>query len=257
MSGPLLEQLGIGYYVDPSILDGVQAAWMIAGVISIACFTIGLNSTLVMVEDKERRTINDFIASPLKPRILWVSYFISAFLITFFLTLLVTVLGFIYLGAATNLALSFTDFLLVVGILALSCLSSVAFMLCVMSFFKTNSTSAAFTGIFSAIIGFLIGAYIPMGMLPVPVQSFTGLIPGTHTSTLLRVALINQTYQTAELPQSVLNTLNEFFSLEINLFGWVVPQYLMYIYLAASAALFGVVFFLINRVLYKRKRKSA
>ncbi|MCL2848178.1 MAG: ABC transporter permease [Firmicutes bacterium] len=258
LTTPFLEQLGIeADAIGDRALDAVKTAWMVAGVISMAVFTIALNSTLVMVEDKEKRAIGDFIASPIKPNMLLTSYFISAFLVTFLLCLGVLVLGFTYLGIFTGLTLSIVDFFAMVGTLALSCLAAVAFMLCIMSFFKSNAGTTAFTGVFVALIGFLIGAYIPAGMIPNDViPSLMGLIPGSHTSALFRQQLINRTAYTVGFHNETMSTINQFFSLEIQWFGFIVPNYLMYIYLVLSAILFSVLFFFINSFLRKRGRRN-
>ena len=249
MTAPFLESLDYGVELDARTFDALTSAWMIAGVISMACFTIGLNSTLVMVEDKEKRMIGDFVASPLSPIMLHVSYFLSAFIVTFTLCFLVMTLGFLYLVIFTSLIIGFIDFLLLTGILFLGTLSAVALMLCVMSFFKSNAASAAFTGIFSALIGFLIGAYIPAGMLPRGVQNITGLIPGSHTSTLLRNTLIRRTYYTLYLPEDMLATLSNFFSFNLTLFGTTFTTRLMFVYIAISTILFGALFFVIAYLL--------
>jgi len=253
---PLADSLGydLAYYYDLT-LRSVTAAWMMGGIISMACFTIGLNSTLLMVSDKEKNKTHDFLTSPMPPRYLFVSYFLAAFLITFLLTFIIAFLGFLFLYVFTTVSISFADILPMIGILALACLSSVALILCFISFFKSTSTSVAFVGIFSLIIGVLIGAFVPGGILPYQAQYATSLIPGSHASTLFRQIFLRRTlYQAVYdgMPNYTYMQIREFFSLDVNFFGRHLRSYIMYLVLAISAVIFGVLYFLINLFLRKR-----
>ena len=49
---------------------------------------------------------------------------------------------------------------------------------------------ASLIAVFSTAVGFLIGAYMPLGMLPAWVQSLCAFIPGTYACSLLRYSFM-------------------------------------------------------------------
>jgi len=56
----------------------------------------------------------------------------------------------------------------------------------VVSFFKKSSALGAFSGVVSAAVGFMIGAYMPMASMAKPVQFACNLFPGSHVAGLFR-----------------------------------------------------------------------
>ncbi|MDR0425558.1 MAG: ABC transporter permease [Clostridiales bacterium] len=248
------EMLRAGLDPDCVGLDRIRAiadSWMIAGVISISTLTIGLNSMLVMISDKETKTINDFISSPIKPHKFFLAYFIAAFLLTFTLCILVLIVGLFYLTFVSGVALGAAEIFELLLILLLSCMSSVMIMACIMGFFKSNASVSGFNGIFSAIIGFVIGAYFPLGMLPAAVQTVSGTVPATHATALFRNVLMDAAMGgadgLAELT-AVIPKIRELYAISLNLFGFTVNKPVMYVYLSLSILLAFLMYLLIDRL---------
>jgi len=236
--------------VDPSLIAAIVSAWMIAGVLGIACLSVGLNSTLPLVQDKQNRATDDFTASPIKPVNLLFSYLFSAVFITFTLSLIILIISLTYLWIATGIAFSFIIVLELFLILFLSSLSSVTLMLCVMSFFKTTQSSTAFTGVYTALIGFVTGAYLPLDFLPDPVQNVAAFVPGTHSIGLFRSVFINNILNNlpADTDSESIYQLQNAFSLELNVFGAQLSTSAMYGILAGSTVLFFILYLIIDRI---------
>lgn len=244
-----------GIEIDRATITGVVNAWMASGVIGIACITVGLNSVLSMVQDKENKAVNDFAASPVNPVNLLLSYFISAVIITFSICLIVLVIVVSYLWIATGVGFSFATIMELLLILLLSCLSAVMIMMCILSFFKTNQASAAFTGVFSALIGFLTGAYFPLGFLPSAIQSVAGLIPGTHATSLFRNIFVGNILNNlpANIPAAFINQIKETYSFNLQLFGATLNRTFMYTFLAGSVVVFFGVYLILEKIRDKKK----
>ena len=51
---------------------------------------------------------------------------------------------------------------------------------------KSVSLYSTFTGIMSALVGFLTGAFLPIGMFPANIQKIFAFIPAHHGATLMR-----------------------------------------------------------------------
>lgn len=242
--------------VDTKIVQNIVNSWMISGVVSIACLTVALNSMLVIIADKEKKTVNDFTASPVRPIVLICSYFASSFILTFSLCLIVLIGGMIFITAASGIFFTFSEIMELLLILFLSCLSADIFMLCIMSNFKSGAASAAFSGVFSALIGFITGAYIPMSMIPLGVQNFANLIPGSHSTGLFRNLFVNKALSALPdtIPTEFLDSINQNYSLDLNLFGAQLTRTEMFIYLTASIVVLFVLYIIIDRLQKKFKK---
>lgn len=244
-----------GITISDKSIKSISNSWMISGVVGISCLTISLNSMLVIIADKEKKTINDFIASPIKSVTLLTSYFLSSFILTFCLCFLVLIVAIIFIAASSGSMFSFAEIAELILILFLSCLSAVTVMICIMSLFKTNSSSAAFSGVFSAIIGFLTGAYLPISMMPTGVQNFANLIPGSHSTGLFRNLFINKALKNlSDVPQSFIDSITENYSINLKLFGAEIGRSMMYVYLTASIFVFFIIYLIINRLQNRYKK---
>jgi len=234
----------------------VANTWMIAGIFGISSLTISLNSMFVAISDRERGIVDDFTASPVKLVNLTLSYFISAFIITFSLSLIFLIVAVLYLFVASGVAFTFINLGELVGILTLSSLSAVIFVMCLTAFFKHTSTAASFTGVFSALIGFLIGAYLPSSILPLGLQNFASLIPGSHATGLFRVVLMNPIFErlSSSVPTTTLEEIKNSYGFSLNLFGEQLGRTSMYTYLGISIVFLFVLYQLIS--LIKRRLKA-
>ena len=129
---------------------------------------------------------------------------------------------------------------------------------------------SALVAIFSAAIGFLIGAYFPVSMLPKGIEYLTSFFPGTYSASLFRNYLMSGPMEMLEKEllnmgiqaDSILGTLRETFSFDINFFQWNVPQQLQAWILACFTAIFGGICLLFSyhnfmRLPKLRKKKKA
>ena len=231
-------------------------AWMIPGIVAISCLTVALNGMLVMIEDKERGTVNDFTASPLKPVTRLLSYVIAAFLLTFTICFIFLLIGMSYLAITTGVFFGITAFFESLLILFLSSLSAVLGLMCVMTFFKTIMGVSAFTGIFSALIGFLIGAYLPVSMLPIGIQNLANLIPGSYSTGLFRRIFMGTIFDqlSGSISPAVIAEVKSAYSYEMVLFGQTISRSGMYIYLTGSIVAFFFTYLLIDRLKTKKQK---
>ena len=228
-------------------------AWMIPGIVAISCLTVALNSMLVMIEDKERGTIHDFIASPVKPVTQLLSYFIAAFILTFTICFIFLLVGMLYLVITTGVYFGIVSFLELILILLLSSLSAVLGLMCIMTFFKSIMGVSAFTGIFSALIGFLIGAYLPVSMLPIGIQNLANLIPGSYSTGLFRGIFMNAMFEQIDgLSPVFIDQVKDIYAFELVLFGHAISRSGMYIYLTGSIVVFFFTYLCIDRLKNKK-----
>ncbi|MDR1939552.1 MAG: ABC transporter permease [Clostridiales bacterium] len=248
-----------GTGVSSAKVGALVDCWLVSSLLSISCLTVALNSMLVMVSDKGGGKLKDFLVSPVKPSILTISYFLSFFIITVAIAFILFAVCLVYLAAAGAFFLSLGDALSLIGLIVLSCFSSVTVLMLVMGFFKSSSASGGFSGIFSAMIGFFTGAYMPISTFPLGVQYAANILPGSHSTALFRNILMNGAINRIAdgLPdkhfaETFISNIQTTYSFKLNFFGTDMNTGMMYAYLAASV----VIFFILNIVAEKYKKKK-
>lgn len=225
--------------------------WMISGVMGVSCITVALNANIVMVRDRQSGNVNDIISSPVKRWVLYLSYIISCFIITFCICLLVLMLSICYLAGTGGLMMRFSDFLVILCVTIVSVLSSAFFMVLICGFIKTTSALAAINGVFSAAIGFLIGAYLPFSMLPKYIQYIACFIPGTYSAGLFRNFFMGGVINHLEgkVPAETISKLLGDYSINLEFFGKTITAGWMVFAILISIAIFAslIVIFYSNK----------
>ena len=146
------------------------------------------------------------------------------------------------------------------GLVILGSVSAVLILMFVASFFKKNSTYAAFNTLISVAIGFVIGAYIPVSQFSDGVQTFVNLIPGSHIAAMIRNVLVSPCIN--DISTSLAGADHGMFATEaekafatnLNLFGNEVDFTFMMMYSIGAI----LIFLILNLISYKfsSKRKD-
>ena len=249
---------------------------MLSGVVCLSSITIALQICSLIVEDKVNKVVRDFISSPINKNILYLSYFAFLFVITFALSLIVLFVSFICLGILGEFSFSFSKILLILLILIFTTVFSCLTALYVSSLVKTEPVLASISALVSTAAGFLIGAYMPLGLLPLGVQYFCAFIPWTYSCALLRFAFLstpfdkvsafildpnNRAYLGNNSPEEINKMLTDNFSYKIKFFGisfepWHSALILIgFIILFVFLCKFSVKNILLSEVIKIRKKK--
>ena len=233
-------------------METLVDSWMICGIIGLSAITVSLQTNTVIVEDKQNGVNRDFASSPIHKNLIIGSYFFYNFIVTALICAVFLLICLIYLAAAGEFVITFAGFLTVLCVLFYSTVSATLLTVFICSAVKTEGTMASIVAIFSTAIGFLIGAYMPLGMLPTWVQGICGFIPGTYTCSLLRYGFMSTPIETLtqyvtqtlgfEHAAEMIGTITNSFGYNLNFFGvTVTPQYQ-----AVALAVFIVVFVFLN-----------
>ncbi len=257
---------GYGLEIEKKVVMGFINNWMISGVMGVSCITVALNACTIMVRDRERGAVNDVLASPVKRWVLFASYIISCFLITFIICFIVLLVGIIYLACTGGLMMTFVDFLAIFATTIISILSSSVIMVLLASFVRSESALAACSGILSAIIGFITGAYMPLSVFPDAIQFFVCFIPGSYSAGLFRYLFLSgpTNILLRTLPPEVVGELTSAYSVEMRFFGGsVISAGWMALTLILSVIVFAGILIIFyskkktNIFLQRSKRKKA
>lgn len=257
---PILAEYGLDMNADPKLEKYVYTlvdSWMLSGIVAMCTITVSMQINTITVSDKENGINRDFASSPVSSNMLIFSYFLANFIITFIVCLVFLVACFIYLGAIGELIMSFTSVVTIIGVLVFATISGVLFTVFICSFISRDSTMASVITIFSTAIGFLIGAYMPMFMLPEAVQYVCGFVPGTYSCALFRYAFMSDAindmtaYVVSVNPgtgATLMAELTDSFGYNLNFFGYVVTPP----YQALALLLFTILFLILNIVFGKK-----
>ena len=244
-------------YIDMKDIDSIANAWLLAGILGSSCITVSLNSLQVMVLDKNNKIDYDYNSSPISNISVILAYFTGAFLNTFMIAGGILTIGLIIINSISSLYLSFTTIILLYLVTILGSASATIIMMIIVSFFKRSSALGAFSGIVSAAIGFIIGAYIPLSSLSSEIQGILSLVPGSHVACLYRNLLMDGLMNHINSGLNGIdggafnNIINNAFALNLNMFSYKTTTTFMSIYSSSSIVLaLGI-----NVILYKQTLK--
>ena len=256
---PVLEEYGLSME-DATLRHYVYTlveSWMLSGIVAMCTITVSLQINNITVSDKENGINRDFASSPVSSNMLIFSYFLANFIITFVVCLIFLVVCFIYLAALGELIVTFASVMSMLGVLVFATVNGVLFTVFICSFISRDSTMGSVITIFSTAIGFLIGAYMPLFMLPEAVQYVCAFVPGTYSCSLFRFAFMSDTinemtaYVVQIMPENggvLMEQLTDSFGYNLNFFGNIVEPG----YQALALAIFTIILLALNIVFGKK-----
>jgi multidrug/hemolysin transport system permease protein len=229
-------------------------SWIMSGLLSVNAVTISLGVLGTMVFDIEYKRFTDFIVAPVSRTAVVVSYLISSWVISFLFSLLALVVGELYIVSGGGQFLNAMNLLKVVGILALSVVSSSSIMYLLASFLKSGSAYGILSTLIGTLIGFLTGVYVPVGVLPAAMQKVVDLVPFSHSAAMLRQVFCEQPLAAvfAGAPQHMIDEYVKMYGIKLYWNSAEITMATMVAVLAGVAALF-----LLLSALKLRKYKQA
>lgn len=251
------------FFIGDSISSGLKflphpnrlmRAWMLAGMLASASITTSLGAYGVMISDRENKTIKDFYSSPVSRRQIAGGYIITGFIISIIMSIFTLIFGEIYMGMIGGAVLDMDILLKLFGVIVLSAFASSAIASFIISFLKTNSAYSAASMIVGTLIGFLVGAYIPIGNLPENVQWLVKYFPCAHSAVLYRQLLMEGSIKEnfANQPTAVLKETKEILGVVFVYNGHTASAWMS----VAALLITGVVFYLLAVLVLIRKENE-
>lgn len=161
-------------------------SWVMAGMVAVAAVTSALGSYEMLVHDRELGSIKLLKVSPMSPLQMAIGYILTSFIISFLLSMFTLLIAEIYIFLYGGQILSALSILKVIAIALLGTASSSAIMFFIVSFVRSSKSFTTVCVIMGTLVGFVAGAYIPIGNFPSSVQSFLSIVPVTNEASLLR-----------------------------------------------------------------------
>ncbi len=240
-------------------------AWMLAGITAVSCISVSLNTCNIMISDKQRGVIKDFMSSPISRRSVNVSYLLFNIFATLLINFFVLIIAFVYLSAIGGVQMSASNILMFIPVLILSVISASLVTCFGVSFIQTAAIYDSCIALVSSAVGFLIGAYMPTNLVPVTAQRFTLFFPGSYSAGLFRTLfledyfnnyqkyLINVEKVDPAKVEEIKNNLLQSFTLDMDFFGHKLGKG----YMILGLVIFIILFLLLNYLFLDHNFKAS
>ncbi len=217
-------------------VSGFVDSWMFSGIVLLSTITTGLGALTVIVEDRQSGRFADFLVSPIRRGQLVLGYLVAAIAVALIMSTVVLTLSILYLGLVDQVWLTPVRVLQIAGITALCCAGFTALSSLAISFVRTTSASSALNTVIGTVLGFIAGAYIPVGSLPDSVASTVNALPFAQAAMLLRRPFTADTLDTLTggVAQAA-DALRDFYGVDIYIGDAIIPAWVALAVLGAMA----------------------
>ena len=227
--------------MDLPEIDALVYAWMLPGLIAVASMTLSLGNMGRLVDDAQAENLNDFLVSPLKRWQLILSYLLSSVIITSVISVLMFGLSIVIVKLKGGPWLNVEQILQSLGVMILLIISSALLSLYIASWVKTQNTYGVVNSMVGTFIGFVTGAYMPMGIMPVFVQNMFNILPVSLGASMLRQIYLGPIMDKvfAQAPIEMVNEYRYFQGIDLKVFGNILePNFMLIVIFVSIGVLF-------------------
>ena len=187
--------------------------WLMGGTLAVTGITTSFTALTQMVQDRENQVDQDLFLTDLGSWGLQVSYLISSIIISFVMQVFMFAVMSLYFRESP--VISYLPEITLIMLLS-SLLSSLINILLIYRFKSVDSLGKLATIVGTA-SGFLVGTYVPIGVLPDFAQIIMKCTPATYIASLYRQILMKEPLETAFTGNSsLLKEFQEKMGIQIN-----------------------------------------
>lgn len=174
--------------------------WLMGGTLAVTGITTSFTALTQMVQDRENQVDQDLFLTDLGSWGLQLSYLISSLIISFVMQAFMLIVMSLYFQEIPAMSKLFEISLIM---LLSSLLSTLVNVLLIYHFQSVDSLGNLATIVGTA-SGFLVGTYVPMGILPNFAQVLMKCTPATYLASLYRQVLMKEQLETTFMGNSSL-----------------------------------------------------
>ena len=174
--------------------------WLMGGTLAVTGMTTSFTALKQMVQDRENQVDQDLFLTDLGNWALQASYLISSIVISFVMQVFMYAVMSFYFKESP--VISYLPEIALIMLLS-SLLSSLVNVLLIYRFQSVDSLGKLATIVGTA-SGFLVGTYVPMGILPNFAQVLMKCTPATYLASLYRQVLMKEQLETTFMGNSSL-----------------------------------------------------
>lgn len=170
--------------------------WTIAGILVVNAVMVTLTVIGIRIQDEEKKRLQSFYGSPVKPVKIALGYIFSALLIGTVMCILTLGAAEAYIVVKGGSILNLEETIQVIGLIVLNTFLYSCALFFVSMFVHSNSAWNGFGTVIGTLVGFVGGIYLPMGFLPEKVQMVLKALPVLHGSAMLREIFTKKAMET-------------------------------------------------------------
>ena len=191
--------------------------FLISGQIMVMVISASLANTDIIIKDTQY-TGSDMSVWPISKTKIMISYIIQTVIITAAFSLITLVVGLSYIYISYNYYLSISIITQVVGIIITSSIFASLIAVLLTSMMKNARSYGSFSTIINTLSGFLLGIYVPLGVLPNFVQKIVLVNPYFNYMYLFRNVMMKDIIEITfeKVPMEIKNNVLEVYGLLIN-----------------------------------------
>ena len=174
--------------------------WLMGGTLAVTGITTSFTALTQMVQDRENQVDQDLFLTDLGSWGLQLSYLISSLIISFVMQVFMLIVMSLYFQEIPAMSKLFEISL----IMLLSSLLSTLVNVFLIYHFQSVDSLGKLATIVGTASGFLVGTYVPMGILPNFAQVLMKCTPATYLASLYRQVLMKEQLETTFMGNSSL-----------------------------------------------------
>ena len=209
-------------YVKAAIgdVDGIGlmiTTWIVGGFVFIPAVSVPQIILCFKVDDIVDGKQDDLLVTSAKRTSIMMGYVCSALIVGMIMTIACFILGEVFIVSQGGTLLSFFDYVKSFGIIALVVFSFTGFEIFLISFIKTNAMVMVINSILNVFLGFLLGLYVPIGMLGESAGNAIKTFPLLQAASILRKILMRDSMNTVlkGVDSSVVLQIREMYGVDI------------------------------------------
>lgn len=237
-----------GFDLSDSVINATVGGQLLSTLLAVSCVTVAFCSNLVMVKDKVSGAYKDLKVSPVKSRIISISYYLGTLFNTLIVCFIALFAGLIYI-AITGWYFTFVDVLLLIVDVFLLTMFGTALSSIVNCFLQTQGQMSAVGTIVSSCYGFICGAYMPISSFGTILQQVLYFLPGTYGTAIIKNHALKGAFcelSRQGVPTEVIDGIMKSLDCKISFFGSNVSIMAMYGILIGTILLCMGTYILIN-----------
>lgn len=256
-------------YAEVKGIDFNAIQWLVntismSGVIMINCILVPLNVLQVMVDDMDSNRLVSFLVSSAKREQLVLGYWLAPFIIGIVMNSIGLIISEAFIVSLGGHWLSFGTNFSMFGLIVVNTFSATSLLFVVAQLIQRTSVYSTFSGLMSTVVGFVTGAFLPIGVFPDWIQKIMIVVPAHSGATMMRQTMTaaplravfkhvpNQTISGTKMSAAEIIAVYTRENGITYFFGKTEVSFLM---MLVIVLLSGIVFSVISVLLMKRQRK--
>jgi len=207
----------------PADIDWFVSTWVLSGIIMITTLTTGLSGLETFVQDRSSGGYRDFLVAPVRSWQLVAGYMIASALIAVLMTTIVLIVGQSYLLLRGYDAVEPVKMAQTLGTIVLLSFTFAGMSSFAVTMIRSTGAFSALGTVVGTLVGFLAGAYLPLGSLPSNVVNTINALPFSQAAMLVRLPLTDGALLALTGRQEpAMDALSEFYGISLTVNDWAI-----------------------------------